>query len=155
MATHQQNSTQLELSHVPSAKGLRFALVVSEWNAQITENLFEGAKDVLTSKGANSVDRIDVPGSYELVYGCRRQFDKGYDAIIAIGSVIRGETQHFDYVCQAVSQGIKDLNLLGQTPVIFCVLTDDTLQQATDRSGGALGNKGAEAAVAAIKMARL
>ncbi|MGB0261100.1 MAG: 6,7-dimethyl-8-ribityllumazine synthase [Flavobacteriaceae bacterium] len=155
MATHQQNSTQLDISTVSNANGMRFALVVSEWNAQITENLFEGAKDVLTSKGANSVDRIDVPGSYELVYGCRRQFDKGYDAIIAIGSVIRGETQHFDYVCQAVSQGIKDLNLLGQTPVIFCVLTDDTLQQATDRSGGALGNKGAEAAVAAIKMARL
>jgi 6,7-dimethyl-8-ribityllumazine synthase len=155
MATHQQNSTQLDLSTVSNANGMRFALVVSEWNAQITENLFEGAKDVLTSKGANSVDRIDVPGSYELVYGCRRQFDKGYDAIIAIGSVIRGETQHFDYVCQAVSQGIKDLNLLGQTPVIFCVLTDDTLQQATDRSGGALGNKGAEAAVAAIQMARL
>lgn len=155
MATHQQNSTQLDISTVSNANGMRFALVVSEWNAQITENLFEGAKDVLTSKGANSVDRIDVPGSYELVYGCRRQFDKGYDAIIAIGSVIRGETQHFDYVCQAVSQGIKDLNLLGQTPVIFCVLTDDTLQQATDRSGGALGNKGAEAAVAAIQMARL
>jgi 6,7-dimethyl-8-ribityllumazine synthase len=155
MATHHQNSTQLDLSMVPNSKGMRFALVVSEWNGQITENLFESAKDVLTSKGAASVDRIDVPGSYELVYGCRRQFDKGYDAIIAIGSVIRGETQHFDYVCQAVSQGIKDLNLLGQTPVIFCVLTDDTLQQATDRSGGALGNKGAEAAVAAIQMARL
>lgn len=155
MATQQQNSTQLDLSTVPNANGMRFALVVSEWNAQITENLFEGAKDVLTSKGANSVDRIDVPGSYELVYGCRRQFDKGYDAIIAIGSVIRGETQHFDYVCQAVSQGIKDLNLLGQTPVIFCVLTDDTFQQATDRSGGVLGNKGAEAAVAAIQMTRL
>lgn len=155
MSTHHQNSTQLDLSMVPNANGMRFALVVSEWNGQITENLFESAKDVLTSKGAASVDRIDVPGSYELVYGCRRQFDKGYDAIIAIGSVIRGETQHFDYVCQAVSQGIKDLNLLGQTPVIFCVLTDDTLQQATDRSGGALGNKGAEAAVAAIQMARL
>lgn len=155
MATHQQNSTQLDLSTVPDSNGMRFALVVSEWNGQITENLFEGAKDVLTSKGAASVNRINVPGSYELVYGCKRQFDKGYDAIIAIGSVIRGETQHFDYVCQAVSQGIKDLNLLGQTPVIFCVLTDDTLQQATDRSGGALGNKGAEAAVAAIKMARL
>ena len=155
MATHQQNSTQLDLSTVSNANGMRFALVVSEWNAQITENLFEGAKDVLTSKGANSVDRIDVTGSYELVYGCRRQFDKGYDAIIAIGSVIRGETQHFDYVCQAVSQGIKDLNLLGQTPVIFCVLTDDTFQQATDRSGGVLGNKGAEAAVAAIQMTRL
>lgn len=155
MATHQQNSTQLELSHIPSAKGLRFALVVSEWNAQITENLFSGANDLLLSKGASSVDRIDVPGSYELVYGCRSQFDKGYDAIVAIGSVIRGETQHFDYVCQAVSHGIKDLNLLGHIPVIFCVLTDDTIQQAIDRSGGSLGNKGAEAAVAAIRMAQL
>ena len=155
MATHHQNSKKLDLSNVPGAKGLRFALVVSEWNSKITENLFKGAHVVLTSKEAASIDRIDVPGSYELVYGARLQLDKGYDAIIAIGSVIRGETQHFDYVCQAVSQGIKDLNLLGQTPVIFCVLTDDTIQQSIDRSGGSLGNKGAEAAVAAIRMAQL
>jgi 6,7-dimethyl-8-ribityllumazine synthase len=155
MATQHQNSTQLDLSHVPSAKNMRFVLVVSEWNSQITENLFVGAENVLLEKGAKAVDRVDVPGSFELIYGARCQFDKDYDAIIAIGSVIRGETKHFDYVCQAVSHGVKDLNLLGKTPVIFCVLTDDNVQQAIERSGGALGNKGAEAAVAAIRMAAL
>jgi 6,7-dimethyl-8-ribityllumazine synthase len=155
MATQHQNSTQLDLSHVPSAKNMRFVLVVSEWNSQITENLFVGAENVLLEKGAKAVDRVDVPGSFELIYGARCQFDKDYDAIIAIGSVISGETKHFDYVCQAVSHGVKDLNLLGKTPVIFCVLTDDNVQQAIQRSGGALGNKGAEAAVAAIRMAAL
>ncbi|MBL6647168.1 MAG: 6,7-dimethyl-8-ribityllumazine synthase [Flavobacteriaceae bacterium] len=155
MATQHQNSTQLDLSNVPSAKNMRFVLVVSEWNTQITENLFLGAKKVLLDKGAEKIDRVDVPGSFELIYGARCQFDKDYDAIIAIGSVIRGETKHFDYVCQSVSHGVKDLNLLGKTPVIFCVLTDDNVQQAIDRSGGALGNKGAEAAVAAIRMAAL
>lgn len=155
MATQHQNSTQLDLSHVPSAKNMRFVLVVSEWNSQITENLFVGAENVLLEKGAKTVDRVDVPGSFELIYGARCQFDKDYDAIITIGSIIRGETKHFDYVCQAVSHGVKDLNLLGKTPVIFCVLTDDNVQQAIDRSGGALGNKGAEAAVAAIRMAAL
>jgi 6,7-dimethyl-8-ribityllumazine synthase len=155
MATQYQNSTQLELSHIPSAKNMRFVLVVSDWNSEITENLFLGAKNVLIEKGAEVVDRIDVPGSFELIYGARCQFDKNYDAIIAIGSVVRGETQHFDYVCQAVSHGIKDLNLLGKTPVIFCVLTDDNIQQSIERSGGELGNKGSEAAVAAIRMATL
>jgi 6,7-dimethyl-8-ribityllumazine synthase len=155
MATQHQNSTQLDLSHVPSAKNMRFVLVVSEWNSQITENLFVGAENVLLEKGAKAVDRVDVPGSFELIYGARCQFDKDYDAIIAIGSVISGETKHFDYVCQAVSHGVKDLNLLGKTPVIFCVLTDDNVQQAIQRSGGALGNKGAEAAVAAIRMEAL
>jgi 6,7-dimethyl-8-ribityllumazine synthase len=155
MATQHQNSTQLDLSNVPSAKNMRFVLVVSEWNTQITENLFLGAKKVLLDKGAEKIDRVDVPGSFELIYGARRQFDKNYDAIITIGSVIRGETQHFDYVCQAVSHGVKDLNILGKTPVIFCVLTDDNVQQSIDRSGGVLGNKGAEAAVAAIRMAAL
>jgi len=155
MATQHQNSTQLEFSHIPSAKNMRFVLVVSDWNSEITENLFLGAKNVLIEKGAEVVDRIDVPGSFELIYGARCQFDKNYDAIIAIGSVVRGETQHFDYVCQAVSHGIKDLNLLGKTPVIFCVLTDDNIQQSIERSGGELGNKGSEAAVAAIQMATL
>lgn len=143
--------------NVPTGKGRTFALVVSEWNSAITENLFEGAKETLLRHGvaANSIHRLDVPGSFELVYGAKLAQQRNVDAVIAIGSVIQGETRHFDFVCEGVTQGIQQLNLAGTVPVIFCVLTDNTLQQAKDRSGGALGNKGTEAAVAALKMAKL
>ena len=137
----------------------RFGIVVSEWNHKITEGMFQGAFDALRDCGAisDNIVRWNVPGSFELVYGCKRM-QKSYDmldAVIAIGSVVQGETKHFDYVCEGVSQGIKDLNVLGDIPVIFCVLTDNTQQQAIDRSGGIHGNKGTEAAIAAIKMAQL
>lgn len=145
----------LDLKRIPSAKKLRVAVVVSAWNSSITENLFLGALDVLEQKDCRKIQRIDVPGSFELIYGCKSALNAGYDAVIALGSVIRGETAHFDYVCQAVSSGIKDLNVLGISPVIFGVLTDDTLEQAQARSGGVLGNKGSEAAAAAIEMAQL
>ena len=105
------------------------------------------------------IDQIvmEVPGSFELIYGCQRMIShhQDLDAIIAIGSVIEGETKHFDFVCSGVTQGIKDLNLMGIVPVIFCVLTDQTLEQAQARSGGKHGNKGVEAAVAALEMAVL
>lgn len=153
MATAQHG--QLNLDTLPNASKLRVAIVVSSWNASVTENLYQGALDVLTQKGCTSIDRIDVSGSFELIYGCKKAVHAGFDAVIALGSVIRGETAHFDYVCQAVSNGIKDLNLLGIVPVIFGVLTDDTLDQAQARSGGKLGNKGAEAAAAAIQMANI
>lgn len=153
MATAQHG--HLNLTSIPDAKGLRVAIVVSQWNYPITESLFNGAKEVLEAKGCNDISRIDVPGSFELIYGCKYAIQSGFDAVIAIGSVIRGETAHFDYVCQAVSNGIMELNLLGMIPVIFGVLTDDTLEQAKARSGGALGNKGKEAAAAAIQMAQL
>ena len=153
MATVQHGP--LNLDAVPSAVALRIAVVVSEWNAKITENLYEGARTVLEQKGCSDIQRIDVPGSFELIYGCKAAMDADFDAVIALGRVIRGETAHFDYVCQAVASGIKDLNLHGKSPIIFGVLTDDTLSQAQARSGGKLGNKGAEAAVAAIKMATL
>ena len=98
----------------------------------------------------------DVPGSFELVFGSKKLLQtQNVDAVIAIGSVIRGETSHFDYVCGATAQGIKDLNVQFNVPVIFCVLTDDNLQQSIDRSGGKHGNKGIEAAIAAIQMAVL
>ena len=153
MATAQHG--QLDLERIPSAKGLRIAIVVSSWNTSVTENLYLGARKVLEDKGCSSIKRIDVPGSFELVYACKKAVHGNYDAVIALGSVIRGETAHFDYVCQAVSNGIKDLNLLGIMPVIFGVLTDDKLEQAQARSGGALGNKGAESAAVAIQMAQL
>lgn len=152
------NLSDYDKTTVPNAKHLRFGIVVSEWNTSITENLFTGAKQALLENGAteNNIMRLDVPGSFELIYGCKYLLQKQkYDAIIAIGSVIQGETKHFDFVCEAVAQGIKDLNLQFNAPTIFCVLTDNTLQQSKERFGGMLGNKGVECAIAAIKMATL
>ncbi|XLS30429.1 6,7-dimethyl-8-ribityllumazine synthase [Flavobacteriaceae bacterium M23B6Z8] len=158
MATANKNLSQYDRSEIPNAKTLRFGIVVSEWNEQITEGLYQGAYEALTDCGAlkENIIRWNVPGSFELTYGCKEMIRKtDVDAIIAIGSVIQGETKHFDFVCSATAQGIKDLNVTFDTPVIFCVLTDNTLQQAIDRSGGKHGNKGTEAAIAAIKMATL
>tara|TARA_B110000977_G_C10960383_1_gene448303 strand:+ start:603 stop:1100 length:498 start_codon:yes stop_codon:yes gene_type:complete len=159
MATENNNLSVYDKATIPDAKNFRFGIVVSEWNHKITEGMFQGAFDALRDCGAisDNIVRWNVPGSFELVYGCKRM-QKSYDmldAVIAIGSVVQGETKHFDYVCEGVSQGIKDLNVLGDIPVIFCVLTDNTQQQAIDRSGGIHGNKGTEAAIAAIKMAQL
>jgi 6,7-dimethyl-8-ribityllumazine synthase len=155
MATRSQNSKHLLIDTLQSAAGLRFALIVSKWNSEISDNLFEGAHQILQQQQAKQIDRFDVPGSFELVYASRIAMEKKYDAVIAIGSVIRGETSHFDYVCQGVANGIQQLNAMGTVPVIFCVLTDDTIEQSRARSGGSLGNKGEEAAVAAIEMAKL
>lgn len=159
MATEGNNLSHYDKDKLPEAKDFRFGIVVSEWNDSITENLFKGAQDVFLENEVleRKIVRWNVPGSFELVYGCKKM-QESYDmldAIIAIGSVIEGQTRHFDFVCEAVSQGIKDLNVQSDIPVIFCVLTDQNLQQAQDRSGGKHGNKGAEAAVAAIKMAQL
>ncbi len=143
---------------MPNAEGLRFGLVVSQWNEEITGALHRGAIETLLDCGAKDSDIVswEVPGSFELIHGCKRMLEtQKPDAVIAIGSIIRGETSHFDYVCSATALGIKDLNLAYEIPVIFCVLTDDTLQQAKDRSGGRHGNKGTEAAIAAIRMAVL
>ncbi|GAA4280913.1 6,7-dimethyl-8-ribityllumazine synthase [Gaetbulibacter aestuarii] len=157
MATANKNLSQYDKATIPDASKFRFGIVVSEWNDSITENLYQGAYDALIENGVlpSNIIRWNVPGSFELVYGCKKMQDRMVNAIIAIGSVIQGETKHFDFVCEAVSQGIKDLNVKGETPVIFCVLTDNTLQQAKDRAGGKHGNKGTEAAIAAIKMAEL
>lgn len=158
MATGLTNLSEFDKDKLPDISSLRFGLVVSEWNANITENLFKGARATLNECGAKEDDiiRLTVPGSFELPYGCSEMLrQQKVDAVIAIGSVIRGETSHFDYVCSATAQGIMQLNITQPIPVIFCVLTDDTLQQAIDRSGGKHGNKGVEAAVAAIKMATL
>jgi len=152
------NLSEYDKSSIPNAKHLRFGIVVSDWNDSITNNLFDGAKQTLIENGAllNNITRLNVPGSFELIYGCKHLLKKGeFDAIIAVGCVIQGETRHFDFVCEAVSQGIKDINLQYDIPTIFCVLTDNTLQQSIDRSGGELGNKGVECAIAAIKMASL
>ncbi len=153
------NLSSYDKNTIPNAKDFRFGIVVSEWNQSITEGMFQGAFDALLDCGAikDNIVRWNVPGSFELIHGCKlmaNSYDM-LDAIIAIGSVIQGETKHFDYVCEAVAQGIKDLNVHGTIPVIFCVLTDNHIQQSIDRSGGKHGNKGTEAAIAAIKMAQL
>lgn len=152
------NLSSYDKATIPNAKPFRFGIVVSEWNPEITQNMKKGAIETLIDCGATKDNIIswDVPGSFELVYGCKKMIEtQKLDAIIAIGNVIQGETKHFDFVCEGVTQGIIDLNVKYDTPVIFCVLTDNTRQQSLDRSGGKLGNKGVECAVAAIKMANL
>ncbi len=152
------NLSYYDKATIPNAKKFRFGIVVSEWNPEITENLYLGAEAALLENGAQkeNILRWDVPGSFELIYGCKKMIEtQKLDAMIAIGNVIQGETKHFDFVCDGVTQGIKDLNLKYDIPIIFCVLTDNTKQQSIDRSGGKHGNKGIECAIAAIKMAVL
>lgn len=158
MATVNKNLSVYDKNTVPNAKDFRFGIVVSEWNENITSGLYKGAIEALLENGALAENIIswDVPGSFELIYGSKRMIDtQNVDAVIAIGSVIQGETKHFDFVCEGVAQGIKDLNVLTDVPVVFCVLTDNNLQQAINRSGGIHGNKGTEAGIVAIKMAYL
>ncbi|XOD67844.1 MAG: 6,7-dimethyl-8-ribityllumazine synthase [Flavobacteriales bacterium Tduv] len=138
------------------AEGLKFGLITAQWNGDITANLHKGAYDTLLWLGASeqNIHSWEVPGSFELIYAanklCRH---RNLDAMIVIGSIIKGDTRHFEYLCKAVSQGIKDINIKNDTPVIFCVLTDEYKQQSIDRSGGKAGNKGIECAESAIKMA--
>ncbi len=159
MATENKNLSQYDKTTIPDAKNFRFGIVVSEWNETITQGLFQGAFDTLIDCGAikENIVRWNVPGSFELIYGCKKMLESFdmLDAVIVIGCVIQGETKHFDFVCEGVTQGIKDLNIQNDIPVIFCVLTDNTMQQSIARSGGKHGNKGTEAAIAAIKMAQL
>jgi 6,7-dimethyl-8-ribityllumazine synthase len=152
------NLSDYNKNKVPDASSFSFGIVVSNWNSEITEKLYEGAVKTLMENGATkeNIIRWDVPGSFELIFGSRQMIEtQEIDAVISIGCVIQGETKHFDYVCQAVTHGIKDLNLEYDVPVIYCVLTDDNLEQSRARSGGKLGNKGVDCAVAAIKMANL
>ena len=140
---------------IQNADSFRIGIVVSEWNDFVTHNLRDGALEVLIAEGVKreNILTFSVPGAFELSYASMQLCkEKQFDAVIAIGCVIRGETSHFDYVCQAVAHGIKDCNILTDTPTIFCVLTDDTRDQSIARSGGTLGNKGVEAAVTALQM---
>ncbi|WP_075341970.1 6,7-dimethyl-8-ribityllumazine synthase [Tenacibaculum agarivorans] len=152
------NLSHYDKNTIPNAKDFRFGIVVSEWNPEITKSMHNGAIEALVDCGAlpKNIVSWDVPGSFELVFGCKKMIEtEKLDAVIAIGNVIQGETKHFDFVCEGVTQGIVDLNIKYDVPVIFCVLTDNTKQQSIDRSGGKLGNKGIECAIAAIKMAAI
>ena len=157
MATENTHLSNYDSTTLPDATKFRFGIVVSEWNPSITEGLLNGATKTLLECGVedSNIKIVQVPGSFELIFGAKKLQQQHLDAVIAIGSVIKGETQHFDFVCDGVTQGIKDLNVLHDVPVIFCVLTDNNLQQSIDRSGGKHGNKGVEAAITAIKMAHL
>ena len=155
MATNLHNLSEYDIQSVPNAKGMRFGIVVSEWNHNITGALLEGAQQTLLKHGVEENDLIimTVPGSFELVFGAAQMAKSGkVDGVIAIGCVIRGDTPHFDYICEGATQGLAELNTTGDVPVIYGLLTCNNLQQAQDRAGGILGNKGDECAITAIKM---
>jgi 6,7-dimethyl-8-ribityllumazine synthase len=140
---------------INDAGSFRIGIVVSEWNDFVTFNLRDGAVEVLKKEGVKpeNITVFEVPGAFELNYAAMQMCKDGrFDAVIAIGCVIRGETPHFEYVCSAVAQGIKDCNVFTEVPTIFCLLTDDTREQSISRSGGILGNKGIEAGVTALQM---
>lgn len=155
MSTAHKNLSDHKTDQLPDISSRKFGIVSAEWNEEITGAMYQGAFDTLVKHGADASNIISkwVPGSFELCLGAQwLAEDDSIDAVIAIGCVIQGETPHFDYICQAVAQGIKDLNLKYNKPVIFGVLTTDNLQQAQDRAGGKHGNKGDEAAITAIKI---
>jgi 6,7-dimethyl-8-ribityllumazine synthase len=156
MASSEKNlSTYSNVNLSASLSGKKVAIVVSEWNTEITEALYEGAYSTLIEKGLKKENIIKkyVPGSFELSIGAQKMAAlKEIDAVICVGCVIRGETSHFDFICQAVATGITDVSLKYDKPVIFGVLTTENKQQAFDRAGGKHGNKGDEAGITAVKM---
>lgn len=157
MATELHHLSDYNEDLVPDASNMCFGIVVAEWNPEITNALLTGCVATLEKHGAlpENIHVKSVPGSFELIYGAHQMSrNDGYDSIIILGSVIRGETPHFDYICEGVTYGIARLNATCDIPVVYGLLTTNDLQQAKDRSGGRLGNKGDECAVVAIKMAK-
>lgn len=154
MATANTNLSNYDKTALPNSADFKIGIVVSEWNSEVTDGLLEGALHTLIECGVSkeNIAVYKVPGSFELIYAAKKVQSSGVDAVITIGCVIQGETKHFDYVCAGVTQGVKDLNIQNDVPVIFCVLTDNNKQQSLDRSGGKHGNKGVEAAITALKM---
>ena len=157
MATILHNLSDYDFDKVPDASNMCFGIVVAEWNEEITGALLDGAVKTLEKNGAlpENIHVKSVPGSFELIYGAKQMvLNGGYDAVIILGCVIKGDTPHFDYICQGVTYGIARINATCEIPVTYGLLTCNDLQQAKDRSGGKLGNKGDECAVDAIKMAK-
>ena len=155
MATSLKSLSQYSDKNILDISSKKFGIVVSEWNEQVTESLFAGAVETLLTHGAKkeNIFRKNVPGSFELTLGAQWLAElEEIDAVICLGCVIQGETRHFDFICDAVAHGITNVALKFNKPVIFGVLTPNTLQQALDRSGGKHGNKGDEAAITAVKM---
>jgi len=158
MATANKNLSEYKKDFVPHGADFKVGIVVSEWNENITLNLLEGAKQALLDNGVkfeNILIRF-VPGAFELPLGAQFMLEQtSVDGIVAIGSVIQGETKHFDFVCDGTTHGIMNVGLKYNKPVIYCLLTDNNAQQAIDRSGGKYGNKGIECAIACMKMIEL
>lgn len=158
MATAAKDLSDYDHSKVPDGSGMKIAIALAEWNWEITSALFSGARETLLKHGVKDENIITevCPGAFELPLTAQLLIEKHQpDAVITIGCVIQGETRHFDFVCNGVTQGVMDLGLKTGTPVIFCVLTDNTQQQSLDRAGGKHGNKGVESAVAALQMAEI
>ena len=158
MSSQHKNLSDFSGTEVPSAAAYQFGIVVAEWNSEITNALYQGAYQSLLAHGASvqNIQTYAVPGSFELTSGAELLLKNGkFDAIICLGCVIQGETRHFDFICNAVANGISNVSIKYSKPVIFGVLTTDNQQQAIDRAGGKHGNKGIVAAVTAIKMAHL
>ena len=157
MATIFNNLSEYDFDSVPDASAMRFGIVVSEWNGHITGALLEGACETLTKHGAKkeNIKIVTVPGSFELIYGAAQLAKTDVDAVIAIGCVVRGDTPHFDYICAGATQGLAQLNTTGDIPVIYGIITTNDMQQALERAGGTLGNKGDECAITAIKRINL
>jgi len=155
MASSKKNLSSYSSKNISDISKKKFAIIVAEWNSEITEALYTGARETLLKHGAKTgnIIRKNVPGSFELSLGAQWMAkEKKIDAVICLGCVIQGDTKHFDFICQAVSQGITNVSLKYNKPVIFGVLTTNNQQQALDRAGGRHGNKGDEAAATAIKM---
>jgi len=158
MSTQHKNLSDFTGTEIPSAAAYSFGIVVAEWNTEITNALYQGAYKSLVNNGAlpANISTYAVPGSFELTTGAELLLkNTKLDAIICLGCVIQGETRHFDFICNAVANGISNVAIKYSKPVIFGVLTTDNQQQALDRAGGKHGNKGDEAAITAIKMANL
>lgn len=157
MSSSLKNLSDFSNTRIPDGTGYTFAVLVSEWNADITGKLYDGAVSTLIKQGVleTNILGLTVPGSFELTAASEilLKNNSKLDAVICLGCVIQGETKHFDFICNAVANGLTNLGIKYSKPVIFGVLTTDTLQQAEDRSGGKHGNKGDEAAITALKMA--
>ncbi len=159
MATQLKNLSDFSHTTIPNGADYKIAIAVAEWNAEITGALYKGAFDTLIKHGVSEdkIISIAVPGSFELTSAADLLLKKhlDLDAVICLGCVIQGDTKHFDFICDAVANGVTNVSVKHSKPVIFGVLTTNDQQQAIDRAGGKLGNKGDEAAITAIKMAHL
>ena len=152
------NLSDFDNKTVPNGKGYRIGVVAAEWNPEVTDTMCKGAVDTLREHGVlkKDITVLRVPGTFELTTAADLLLSRTQiDAVICIGCVIQGETRHFEFICQAVSQGLTNVAVKHSRPVIFSVLTCDTMQQAFDRAGGRHGNKGVEGAVTALKMIHL
>ncbi len=155
---NQENLNKNQSIKFQNTENLNFAIIISEWNFKITARLTSGLENEFKKNGVllKNIDKFYVPGSFELIHACSSLINNfQYSAIIVVGCIIKGQTYHFECVSNSVANSIGHLNSLGKTPVIFCVLTDNNIEQSMERSGGKFGNKGEEAAITALRMATL